>query len=79
MDKGKVDIEEIESLTEAVREQLSKDDLVPFAVIADVLNVIPWDVLTVCRQLVRAGIAREGTQKLRGHFGLALPMRESRE
>jgi len=65
------EIYEIGSIAEAVRELLPKHDLVPFVVIADALNAIPWDVLTVCRQLVDGGIAREGTEKSRGHFGLA--------
>jgi hypothetical protein len=57
------------SLTEAVRERLGKRTLVPFAKIADALNAVPWDVLQVCRRLVRIGIAREGKDKQRGSFG----------
>lgn len=44
--------------------------LAPFSEIADALDAIPWDVLTVCRQLVREGVAREGKGKERGAFGL---------
>src|ERR1035438_3937417 len=43
--------------------------LAPFSDIAEALGAIPWDVLTVCRQLVRSGAAREGTRKQRGSFG----------
>jgi hypothetical protein len=54
-------------LVDAVREQLS-DELVPFGDIAERLEVVPWDVLTVCRQLVRKGQAQEGRGKQRGNF-----------
>lgn len=57
------------SLTEAVRERLPERALVPFAEIADALDAVPWDVLQVCRRLVRVGIAREGKDKQRGSFG----------
>jgi len=56
------------SFSDSVRGQLS-DQLVPFARIAENLDAVPWDVLTVCRQLVRAGFAREGKGKQRGNFG----------
>jgi Family of unknown function (DUF6527) len=61
----------IGSLSEAVRERLPEKGLVAFAEIADALNAVPWDVLMVCRHLVRAGIAREGEEKQRGCFGRA--------
>lgn len=61
---------QIASLTEAVRATLRKNNLVPFAEIAEHLNEIPWDVLMVCRGLARKGVAREGKDKQRGSFGL---------
>ncbi len=64
--------DETGSLTDAVRERLPEKTLVPFAEIADALNAVPWDVLMVCRRLVRMGIAREGGEKQRGCFGRSL-------
>jgi hypothetical protein len=58
-----------EPLADAVRRQLS-DLPTPFGEIAEQLDAIPWDVLTICRQLVRAGLAREGKGKERGSFSL---------
>lgn len=58
-------------LIDAVRERLPVTGLVSFSQIADELEAIPWDVLMVCRRLVRAGAAREGTGKERGSFGLS--------
>lgn len=63
--------DDVTSLTDAVRNCLSPKVLVPFADIAESLNAIPWDVLTVCRKLVRMGVAKEGKGKRRGWFGLA--------
>jgi hypothetical protein len=61
--------DEIAALESAVRQRLSRNGLVSFADIADELNVIPWDVLTMCRKLVRDGFAREGIGRQRGQFG----------
>ncbi len=61
---------EIAALTESVRARLRKNVLIPFAEIADSLDAVPWDVLMVCRNLVRKGVAREGRDKQRGSFGL---------
>jgi hypothetical protein len=36
--------------------------------IADKLDAIPWDILTICRRLVRKGLAVEGIGDLRGFF-----------
>lgn len=36
--------------------------------IAEALNEVPWDVLRVCRELVREGIAVEASGQGRGHF-----------
>jgi len=56
-----------EPLREAILAGLS-DQLVPFGALADALDAVPWDVLTICRRLVRDGLAREGTGKQRGSF-----------
>ncbi len=61
--------DEFNKLTDAVRKRLPGKGLIPFSDIADGLDEVPWDVLTVCRQLVRRGIAREGKGKERGSFG----------
>ncbi len=57
--------------SELVREQLPVTGLIPFSEIADAIDAVPWDVLKVCRRLVRAGIARESRGKERGFFGRA--------
>jgi hypothetical protein len=57
------------ALTDSVRDRLPSEGLILYSEIADALNAIPWDVLTVCRRLVRMGIAREGRDKERGCFG----------
>ncbi|MGH6810785.1 MAG: DUF6527 family protein [Methylocella sp.] len=41
-----------------------------FVQIADKLDELPWDVLTVCRSLARRGILEEGTGKQRGIFSV---------
>ena len=55
--------------TQAVFELLPAGNLMPFSEIAESLDAVPWDVLKVCRKLVRAGRAREGSGKQRGCFG----------
>jgi hypothetical protein len=57
------------TLNDAVREQLPDVGLITFSEIAETLGEVPWDVLMVCRQLVRKGLAREGKGKQRGSFG----------
>lgn len=52
-----------------VLDQLPTKGLVDFTEVADSLGEIPWDVLMVCRQLTRKGLAREGVDKQRGSFG----------
>jgi hypothetical protein len=54
---------------ERVLEQLPTTELITFSQIADALDAVPWDVLKVCRQLVRKGLAREGRGRQRGSFG----------
>jgi hypothetical protein len=56
-------------LTVAVRSRLPLAGLVPFSDIAQQIDAVPWDVLKICRDLVRAGLAREGSGKQRGSFG----------
>jgi hypothetical protein len=42
--------------------------------VADQLDEIPWDVLTACRRLVRAGQLAEGEGAKRGVFWIAEPL-----
>ncbi len=60
--------EEMDKLCEAVLEKLPTSGYVPYAALADSIGEIPWDVLDACRVLVRSGLAREGTDKMRGSF-----------
>lgn len=55
--------------TEAVRKRLPIVGLIPFSDVAEDLGEVPWDVLMVCRHLVRSGLAHEGVGKQRGSFG----------
>jgi hypothetical protein len=57
---------------EAVLEHLPADGLISFFNVAEALDAIPWDVLKICRRLVRAGAAWEGRGKERGSFGRKL-------
>lgn len=63
------DTDATKELTEAVSNQLPISGLVAYAEVADALNEVPWDVLLICRKLVRMRMAREGTGKQRGSFG----------
>jgi hypothetical protein len=56
-------------LIDVVRNRLPDKGLIPFFEIAEAIDAIPWDVLMVCRRLVKSGRAREGTGKRRGSFG----------
>jgi hypothetical protein len=56
---------------EVVLEKLPEVGLISFADVAEDLDAVPWDVLTVCRRLVRMRRAHEGKGKQRGHFGRA--------
>lgn len=58
-----------QELRDAIIGALPESDLTPFAVIAERLRAIPWDVLSICRGLVKAGAAREGRGAKRGSFG----------
>jgi hypothetical protein len=55
-------------LRTAVSKHLREDSFISYLDIADSLGAIPWDVLDVCRQLVRKGAAQEGGSKQRGTF-----------
>lgn len=57
----------MDDVVEQVRGRLSVE-LVPYVDIADELQLVPWAVLSACRQLVRDGAAQEGKDKLRGQF-----------
>jgi Family of unknown function (DUF6527) len=63
--------DELTKLVELVMDRLPTEGLVSFYDIAESLNAIPWDVLTVCRRLVRMRVAREGKGKQRGSFARA--------
>jgi len=63
--------DELTKLVELVMDRLPTEGLASFYDIAESLNAIPWDVLTVCRRLVRMRVAREGKGKQRGSFGRA--------
>jgi hypothetical protein len=64
---------ETPALLDAVRVRLSEKTFRSYVSIADDLNSIPWDVLAACRQLVRMGVAREGSGKNLGRFGIRGP------
>lgn len=57
-----------DDIVHRVSDALSRQ-LVHYVNIADQLSLVPWAVLSACGQLVRKGIAHEGSGKLRGHFG----------
>jgi hypothetical protein len=57
------------SLISAVYDHLPSGSLAPFNTIAQELGIVPWDVLSACRQLVNSKFAREGTGTMRGCFG----------
>lgn len=59
----------ITQLTEAVLKRLPATGLILFSEVAEALDEVPWDVLMVCRHLVRKGLACEGKAKQRGSFG----------
>ncbi len=59
------------ALVSSIQDALPAEGLMSFSDIAEKLNAIPWDVLLICRQLVKAGAAREGKGQQQGHFGHA--------
>jgi hypothetical protein len=56
-----------------IRRYLAGRPMTNYTVIADHLDVLPWDILLGCRLLVRRGLAKEGEKQLRGHFELIAP------
>jgi hypothetical protein len=52
--------------------QLPTGEMISFFDVAENLGAVPWDVLRVCRKLVRSGAAREGKGKQRGSFARTL-------
>lgn len=56
------------SSAEIVLNLLSRTLLTHFSVMAEQLDVVPWDVLVICRELVRDGKAVEGKGGQRGRF-----------
>jgi hypothetical protein len=65
------DTDELTKLVESITDRLPSEGLISFYDIAESLNVIPWDVLTICRRLVRTQVVREGKGRQRGSFGRA--------
>jgi hypothetical protein len=59
----------LKPLVGEIRKKLS-NELVHFRNIAQPLGAIPWDVHFVCRQLVNAGYAQEGSDEQKGFFKL---------
>jgi hypothetical protein len=55
-------------LATTIVDQLPKTAFLSFAKLAENIGANPWDVLSICRQLVRVGAAHEGSGKRRGHF-----------
>jgi hypothetical protein len=54
-------------LSDLVLERLSYE-FASFAEVAETLEAIPWDVLKVCRELVKRGLVEEGKGERRGSF-----------
>ena len=59
---------EISSLSDAVLGALEYERFSSFSDVAKKLDAVPWDVLTVCRRLVRQGLAIEGRARQAGSF-----------
>lgn len=57
-----------DELKTAVKRLLRPRTFVAYTELADTLSEIPWDVLYVCRELVREGEAIEGNGQQRGWF-----------
>lgn len=61
---------DLTALQSSVRDCLSTSTWRHFVEVALVLDAIPWDVLEVCRRLVKRKEAMEGSSRLQGHFRL---------
>lgn len=68
------DLDFSEEIGDAVNDRLldvireGKGDWLYFKKIADRLDVVPWEILLICRRLTANKILVEGEGKLRGHF-----------
>ena len=56
------------SIEEAVLAILPRDHFIKYDELADQLNVIPWEALQACRQLVKQGMAVSGKGNRSGEF-----------
>jgi hypothetical protein len=61
--------DEMTDLAKLVLTHLPTSGLAEFVDIATEICAVPWDVLTVCRRLMREGLAREGVGRQRSAFG----------
>jgi hypothetical protein len=68
LEEDEVGNELIEISSDRILEVLRNRRAAGYIQIADELDEVPWDVLTVCRSLARRGILEEGTGKQRGTF-----------
>jgi hypothetical protein len=57
-----------DSIEETVLAALQKDHFIKYDELAEQLDLIPWEVLQACRQLVKQGIAISGKGKRSGEF-----------
>jgi hypothetical protein len=60
--------DELRVLSDAILRLLPASGLTSYANLAEATDADPWDVLDVCRSLVRRGVLTEGVDKERGHF-----------
>ena len=67
-DGGPQEIPEIK--IERIVQTLQAGRKAGFVQIAEELDEVPWDVLAVCRSLVRRGVLEEGLGKHRGNFSV---------
>jgi hypothetical protein len=69
-DTDEVDPEFYDRLTQPVLNALQDGVSASYVQLADVLGELPWDVLSICRSLVRQNRLSEGTGKNRGIFSV---------
>jgi hypothetical protein len=62
---------DIATLSKRVFDTWPQGQLVSYVQVADTLQEIPWDVLEICKDLVKAGVLVEGDDDRRGHFQIA--------
>jgi hypothetical protein len=63
-----VDATDYSDFLDALRTYFAGRDFTAFDEVAQVLDLVPWDVLSACRVLVRRGDLEEGRETLRGSF-----------